>query len=126
MTTIHYENGEDCLKKIAPLKDHIDLLLVSYLTSFKPDTIEQTSRYDRIYNNGPYGYYDLILSPQDLILFNKFDPNKRFKRYCPGIRIDNRLDDQIRTSTPKEAIKNGADYLIIGRPLWENPIECFL
>ncbi len=22
--------------------------------------------------------------------------------------------------------KVGADYLIIGRPLWENPIECFL
>ena len=25
-----------------------------------------------------------------------------------------------------EAISNGADYLVIGRPLKENPIECFL
>jgi len=126
MTTVHYENGEDCLKRIAILKVHIDLLLVSYLTSFKKDPAEQATRYNKIYNNGPYSYYDLILSPQDLLLFNEFDINHRFKRYCPGIRINNRLDDQIRTTTPKEAIANGADYLIIGRPLWENPIECFL
>ena len=126
MTTIHYENGEKCLEKVAILKVHIKLLLVSYLTSFKKNQLEQATRYTKICGNGPYSHYDLILSPQDLLFFNEFDPHKRFKKYCPGIRLENRMDDQIRTTTPKEAIANGADYLIIGRPLWENPIECFL
>ena len=36
----------------------------------------------------------------------------------PGIRPkDADLNDQSRTSTPKEAISNGSDFLVIGRPI---------
>ena len=39
----------------------------------------------------------------------------------PGIRlqkkIKNQKDDQKRILTPREAIKLGADYLVIGRPI---------
>lgn len=36
----------------------------------------------------------------------------------PGIRPDGSpLDDQRRTTTPAEAITNGADYLVVGRPV---------
>ncbi len=36
----------------------------------------------------------------------------------PGIRpADGNLDDQKRVATPLQAIKNGADYLVIGRPI---------
>lgn len=36
----------------------------------------------------------------------------------PGIRLEEGpRDDQLRTSTPYEAILNGADYLVIGRPI---------
>ena len=36
----------------------------------------------------------------------------------PGIRpIDTSADDQSRIATPKVAIQNGADYLVIGRPI---------
>ena len=35
---------------------------------------------------------------------------------CPGIRYDvDDKQDQIRVSTPEEAIENGADYLVMGR-----------
>lgn len=38
----------------------------------------------------------------------------------PGIRLDEGVkDDQLRTSSPFEAILNGADYLVIGRPIRE-------
>jgi orotidine-5'-phosphate decarboxylase len=43
----------------------------------------------------------------------------------PGIRpIDALTDDQNRIATPKMAIQNGADYLVIGRPISqaENPL----
>lgn len=36
----------------------------------------------------------------------------------PGIRpADTALDDQHRVATPRQAIKDGADYLVIGRPV---------
>ena len=47
-----------------------------------------------------------------------------FKTICPGIRLkDSNTNDQKRVMTPKEAIKNGCDYLVIGRDITksENP-----
>jgi len=47
----------------------------------------------------------------------------------PGIRLEktniNKKDDQKRILTPKEAIKFGADFLVIGRPIVEskNPLK---
>ena len=41
-----------------------------------------------------------------------------FLTVTPGIRPrDADLNDQRRTSTPKEAIANGSDFLVIGRPI---------
>lgn len=44
----------------------------------------------------------------------------------PGIRPKSRsLDDQKRVMTPKQALKQGADFLVIGRPIRDakNPVE---
>jgi len=43
---------------------------------------------------------------------------KDFCLVTPGIRpVDNQSDDQKRITTPQQAIRNGADYLVIGRPV---------
>ena len=46
---------------------------------------------------------------------------KDFIGVTPGIRpaIDGVPDDQQRVTTPAQAILNGADYLVIGRPIRE-------
>ncbi len=37
---------------------------------------------------------------------------------CPGIRMPNGdLDDQKRVMTPYQAVQNGADYIVVGRPI---------
>ncbi len=42
----------------------------------------------------------------------------RFLLVTPGIRpSDGQLNDQQRVATPAQAIKNGSDYLVIGRPI---------
>ena len=48
-----------------------------------------------------------------------------FITVTPGIRPVSTEDDQTRVSTPQEAIKNGSDYLVIGRPITasKNPLE---
>ncbi len=41
-----------------------------------------------------------------------------FYLVTPGIRLVNSsVDDQMRIATPREAIKNGANYLVVGRPI---------
>jgi len=43
---------------------------------------------------------------------------KDFCLVTPGIRpSDGQADDQKRITTPRQAIQNGADYLVIGRPI---------
>ena len=47
-----------------------------------------------------------------------------FKLITPGVRpAGSSQDDQTRIMTPEDAIKNGSDYLVIGRPITqaENP-----
>lgn len=126
MVTMHYENGENCFKHIHHLTDLIDILIVSHLTSMKKNNIKQVQAYLSMTNKECYQGFGAILSPQDLYLFNEFDTTHKITRVCPGIRLDDTKDDQIRISTPKEAVENGADYLVIGRPLKSNPIELFL
>ena len=49
-----------------------------------------------------------------------------FKLVTPGIRLaDDKADDQQRICTPKQAMENGSDYLVIGRPITgaDNPTE---
>lgn len=45
----------------------------------------------------------------------------------PGIRLPGSLpDDQRRTTTPAEAIREGSDYIVVGRPISESqdPVRC--
>ena len=50
---------------------------------------------------------------------NRF--GKDFITVTPGIRPnDSKVNDQNRISTPSEAVKNGSDYLVIGRPITES------
>jgi len=53
----------------------------------------------------------------------------RQKRACPGLRAlvpgirpsGSDADDQARTASPSEALRQGADYLVIGRPITASP-----
>ncbi len=55
----------------------------------------------------------------------KKDCGNDFQVVTPGIRLENSGDDQKRVETPSEAIKQGADYFVMGRPVVESasPLE---
>ncbi len=50
---------------------------------------------------------------------------KIFKKeiITPGIRFNSKLNDQKRVLSPKEAYKNGSDWLVIGRPITKGNIK---
>lgn len=66
----------------------------------------------------------LVCSPLELPVIKSRYPD--LKCVCPGIRLaDNPEDDQRRIATPQKAAKNGADYIVMGRPILRasNPAE---
>jgi len=55
--------------------------------------------------------------------------SRDFLIVTPGIRPkESNEDDQKRLATPEEAIKNGADYIVIGRPITQakDPVNWIL
>ncbi|MEL6938320.1 MAG: orotidine-5'-phosphate decarboxylase [Cyanobacteria bacterium J06598_1] len=63
------------------------------------------------------GLKGAVCSPQEAQLL-KAACGKSFWLICPGVRPTwAQKGDQQRAMTPKEAIKAGADYLVIGRPI---------
>ena len=59
--------------------------------------------------------HGVICSPLEVKMIKEIAPN--LKCFTPGIRIGEEKNDQKRTMTANEAIKEGSDCLIIGRPI---------
>jgi orotidine-5'-phosphate decarboxylase len=69
------------------------------------------------------GLRGLVCSPLEIADLREFLPS-HFQLVTPGIRTGaEKADDQKRTLTPREAIQAGANWLVIGRPIYaaENP-----
>lgn len=63
----------------------------------------------------------LVCAPTDVAKVRSVVPPKTLL-VTPGVRpAGTRSDDQARTSTPAEAVANGADLLVIGRPITRAP-----
>ena len=125
-TTIHISGGDDMMKASKKLKKNTKILGVSILTSLDS---KQTKKY---YNQKNVSTLvkkfakaakknkldGVVCSPQEIKYIRK-EVGKNFIIVTPGIRITNKIksDDQKRVETPKKAIKLGANYLVIGRPI---------
>lgn len=63
------------------------------------------------------GLDGVVASPQEIKKIRE-NCGKDFLIITPGIRSEGEMvDDQARTMTPVQAIKAGADYIVVGRPI---------
>jgi len=69
------------------------------------------------------GLRGLVCSPLEIVALRKVLP-AQIQLVTPGIRTGaEKADDQKRTLSPKEAMAAGANWLVVGRPIYaaENP-----
>ena len=123
--TVHLLNGLDALKAANNAAQEIDvsLLGVSILTSFSDEDLGNLGFNDKIEGQVKRlikiavaaNLHGVICSPLEIKMIKKIAPN--LKCFTPGIRMENTKNDQKRTMNANDAIKEGSDFLIIGRPI---------
>jgi orotidine-5'-phosphate decarboxylase len=90
-------------------------------TGCEPDVVAQVERLARLAVKA--GLRGLVCSPLEISELRKI-LSANVQLVTPGIRTGaEKADDQKRTLTPREAIADGANWLVIGRPIYaaENP-----
>ena len=126
--TIHIGSGLEALKAAKKVSGKIKLVGVTTLTSLNNKNLKEIG-YNKSVKN-------LIIHQSKLAQKAKLDAivcdgksvkyvKKNFKKeiITPGIRFNNDKNDQKRTITPKEAFKNGSNWLVIGRPITKGNIK---
>jgi orotidine-5'-phosphate decarboxylase len=63
------------------------------------------------------GLDGVVASPQEIDVIRQAVNKRDFLIVTPGIRSGSADDDQRRVLTAAEAIRAGADYLVVGRPI---------
>ena len=125
LLTIHLSGGKKMINSALAAAQIIKtkIIGVSVLTSlddddtsalFQSTTRDQVAKLFKLANET--GIDGIVCSPLELDLAaNTLFPE--ILKITPGIRDITVSDDQSRTMTAKEAIKHGASYLVIGRPI---------
>ena len=130
--TVHLLNGLDALKAANQAAEEINLKLlgVSVLTSFSDEDLKDLGFNNKVEDQVKKlikialraNLYGVICSPLEVKMIKEIAP--KLKCFTPGIRMKDEKDDQKRTMNANEAIKEGSDCLIIGRPITKgNPKE---
>lgn len=80
-----------------------------------PDLV--TTRAGRAFDAGADG---VIASPQEAALIRALPEAAGKLIVTPGVRPQGAdLGDQKRVATPAQAIRDGADHIVVGRPIWQ-------
>ncbi len=126
--TIHISSGLEALKLTKKASGKTKLVGVTTLTSMDDNLLKQIGYNKKLIK--------LVIHQAKLANKAKLDAivcsarevkyvKKFFKKkiITPGIRFNSNKNDQKRVMTPKEAFKNGSDWLVIGRPITKGNIK---
>ena len=126
--TIHISSGFQALKAVKKVSGKIKIIGVTILTSLNDNALKQIGFKKKV--------KDLVIHQARLAHKANLDAlvcsakevqlvKKVFKKeiITPGIRFNSKLNDQKRVLTPREAYKNGSDWLVIGRPITKGNVK---
>ena len=126
--TVHISAGLQALKAVKKVSGKTKIIGVTILTSLDNKAVKEIGFKNKVEK--------LVLHQAKLANKAKLDAivcssrevrvvKKVFKKeiITPGIRFNSKANDQKRVLTPKQAFKNGSDWLVIGRPITKGNIE---
>ncbi len=126
--TIHINSGLDALKKVKKISGRTKIVGVTTLTSLDDKNLKELGHTRKLKK--------LVFIQAKLAAKAKLDAlvcsahevrnvKKIFKKeiITPGIRMNNKTNDQKRVMSPKDAFQNGSDWLVIGRSVTKNNIK---
>ena len=126
--TIHISSGLEALKSSKRVAGKTKLVGVTILTSLDNKALKEIGfdkkveklvlHQAKLANKAKLDA--IVCSPREVKIVKKI-----FKKeiITPGIRFDSKKNDQKRTLTPKQAYKNGSEWLVIGRPITRGNIK---
>ena len=126
--TMHISSGLKALRATKKVSGKIKLIGVTMLTSldnkalkeigFNKDVKKIVMDQAKIANKAKLDA--IVCSAKEIKIVKKV-----FKKeiITPGIRFSSKKNDQKRILTPKQAYKNGSDWLVIGRPITKGNIK---
>ena len=126
--TVHISSGLEALKAAKKASGKTKLVGVTILTSldnkalkeigFNKDLDKLVYHQARLANKAKLDA--IVCSAQEVKIVRKV-----FKKeiITPGIRFNSKSHDQKRVLTPKQAYKNGSDWLVMGRPITKGNIK---
>ncbi|MEO0502504.1 MAG: orotidine-5'-phosphate decarboxylase [Pseudomonadota bacterium] len=129
--TVHGDPHVVRAAKAGAAGSHLKILAVTILTSLdrkdlddsliKPGAISDLvpDRAARAFEAGADG---VIASPNEAAAIRALPEAEGRLIVTPGVRpVGADLGDQKRIATPAQAIANGADHIVVGRPIWQSP-----
>ena len=126
--TIHISSGLDALRATKQASGRTKLVGVTILTSldnaahkeigFNKDVKKLVYQQAKLANKAKLDA--IVCSAKEVKIVRKV-----FKKeiITPGIRFNSNFNDQKRVLTPKQAFKNGSNWLVIGRPITKGNIK---
>jgi orotidine-5'-phosphate decarboxylase len=133
MVNVHASGGSDMMRAAkaaaseGSAKARTDppvVIAVTVLTSLEPRVLgalgidegveAHVDRLARLASEA--GLDGVVASPQEVVRIRQW-ADSRFLIVTPGIRTGERTDDQARTAGAAEALRDGASYLVVGRPI---------
>jgi len=129
MMNVHASGGEAMLRAARDAVSSVArpplLIAVTVLTSLTGEDLERVGYAGSVIENverlarltRACGLDGVVCSAQEAPLVREAT-GEDFTLVTPGIRLESdRRDDQARVVTPREAVRLGADYLVIGRSI---------
>jgi len=126
--TIHLSSGKEALRAAKKVSGSTKLVGVSILTSLDNKSLKKIGFNKNVKKlvkiqaklANQTNLDAVVCSAQEVEIVKKV-----FKKeiITPGIRFNSKTNDQKRVTTPKQAYKNGSDWLVIGRPITKGNVR---
>ena len=126
--TVHINSGLEALKAVKKVSGKIKIVGVTTLTSLNNKCLKQIGFNKNVEKLVLHQAKLASKSNLDALVCSAHEVKKVKKIFkkeiiTPGIRLNLNINDQKRIMSPKQAFKNGSDWIVIGRPITKGNIK---